>query len=86
MNTITTATFKTYQVAFLEYHETGLLQHYQLLVRREHNVSKAVVKVVAVRVLQHLDLPVKDSAIAFADDFKAKSDTVATGATTTLKA
>ena len=77
MNTITTATFKTYQVAFLEYHETGLLQHYQLLVRREHNVSKAVAKVVAVRVLQHLDLPVKDSVIAFADDFKAKSDTVA---------
>ena len=77
MNTITTATFKTYQVAFLEYHETGLLQHYQLLVRREHNVSKAVAKVVAVRVLQHLDLPVKDSAIAFADDFKAKSATVA---------
>ena len=40
-------------------------------------MSKAVAKVVAVRVLQHLDLPVKDSAIAFADDFKAKSATVA---------
>ena len=40
-------------------------------------MSKAVAKVVAVRVLQHLDLPVKDSAIAFADDVKAKSATVA---------